>query len=523
MTKSYEEERDAYAAYFPMDIEDTDAISSASQKEELRTTPLVSLDAKHCAEIAHAETFFPQYALLGRSVGDHDLIKSAEPILLNTNAPNSTFICGSQGSGKSYTLTCMLGSCLRTDQGLGRLVKPLTSVVFHYDRNGVSAVAEAASLCSAGVKVRVLVSRSHYSKLLPSYRAVPGATAENMEVLPLLFQDHHLEADRILKLMALSTSDNALPLYMDVLLRILRETALNGKQLTLVGLERQLDQENFAPSQRSMLGMRMGLLKSFCVSSAKQTLAEEQAKVLGLANKDQIARQQPPIPERDLFTLEPGTLMIIDLTDPFVDASTACVLFEICLGIITAGKHLKGNGGLVIALDEAHKFLNKSPAAEAFTEQILTTIRMQRHCAARVIVATQEPTISERLLDLCSVSIMHRFTSPAWFTAIKDHLGGASALTSSPEEQKAMFERILSLPVGESLVFSPASYLCVNDGEPKKLGAGVIRMRTRMRKGGDAGRSLLSVRCDEEGNGSVPLSGQQLEGVAMSGEEDEEL
>ncbi|KAK5724421.1 hypothetical protein LTR15_004466 [Elasticomyces elasticus] len=521
MAKSYLDEKNGYATYFPSNRDQSSTTYSAAKREELRTTPLVSLDVKCRTETAQGETFFPQYALLGRSVGDEEMIKSAEPVLLNTNAPNSAFICGSQGSGKSYTLSAMLESCLRIDSDLGKLVKPLTGIVFHYDRNGAGAVAEAASLCSMGVKVRVLVSRSDYHKLAPVYRAVPGSTPHNMEIMPLLFQDHHLEADRILKLMALSNSDNAMPLYMDVLLQILRDTALDGKQFALADFEQQLGQEEFTQGQRVMLNMRLNLLRSFCASSAKRALSAKQASVSGKANKQNVARQMPPIPEQDLFTLAPGELTIIDLSDPFVDASTACVLFDLFLGIMTAGKHINRNGGLVIALDEAHKFLNKSPAAEAFTEQILTTIRMQRHCAARVIVATQEPTISERLLDLCSVSIVHRFTSPAWFTAIKDHLGGASALTASPEEQKAMFERILSLPVGESLVFSPASYLCVNDGEPKKLGSGVMRMRTRMRKGGDAGRSLLSVRCDE-GSGSV-LPVRQSETIGKLSEEDDVL
>ncbi|KAK0354541.1 hypothetical protein LTR91_006753 [Friedmanniomyces endolithicus] len=500
MSRSYDEERARYTKCFPATADGVGVNYSAARKEELRTTPLVSLDVKHRVEDKQGETLFPQYALLGRHVGNLDHVSTAEPILMNTNAPSSTFICGSQGSGKSYTLSCMLENCLRKDNVLGKLVKPLTGVVFHYDRNGAGAVAEAASLCSTGVKVRVLVSRSWYHQLAASYSAVPGATEKNMEVLPLLFQDHHLEADRILKLMALSGSDNAMPLYMDVLLRILRDTAVNGKQLTLADLDRQLDAQNFTPSQRVMLEMRMGLLRSFCASSAKQALADAQARVPGKANKDRLARTQPPIPEQDLFALQPGTLTIIDLTDPFVDASTACVLFDMCLGLITSGKHLEGSGGLVIALDEAHKFLNKTPAADEFTEQILTTIRMQRHCAARILVATQEPTISERLLDLCSVSIVHRFSSPAWFTAIKGHLGGASALTTSPGEQQAMFERIMGLPVGESLVFSPSSYVSIRDGEPGKLGAGVMRMKTRMRKGGDAGRSVLSIRSKKDGS-----------------------
>ena len=486
------EERHRYKQYFDTTGGEDTATHSTAQNEELRTTPLLGVDVKFDAADEHGETFCPQYALLGKHVGDHDQIPSDEPILLNTNAPQSAFICGSQGSGKSYTLACMLENCLRIDQDFGKLVKPLTGIVFHYDRNGTGAVAEAASLCSMGVKVRVLVSRSSWHTLAPAYRGVAGATAQNMEVLPLLLQDKHLEADRILKLMAFSDSETGMPLYMNVLLHILRDTAVNGKQLKLAELESALAAESFAPTQKIMLSLRMQLLKSFCASSAQLALTEAQARVPGKANKKRVADQQPPIPEHDVFTLEPGTLTIIDLSDPFVDASTACVLFDICLGLVTASK--QSDNGLVIALDEAHKFLNKSPAAEVFTEQILTTIRMQRHCAARVYVATQEPTISERLLDLCSMSIVHRFTSPAWFSAIKEHLSGASGLTTSTEEQKAMFERIVKLPVGESLVFSPSSYVCTEQEGPGKLGSAVMAIKTRLRKGGDAGRSVLSMR-----------------------------
>ncbi|KAK3075451.1 hypothetical protein LTR53_001236 [Teratosphaeriaceae sp. CCFEE 6253] len=247
MSAAYTEESDAYRQYFEASGSDEDTIHSAVRREELRTTLLVNLEVKCAVEEESGDSLFPQYALLGKHVGGCDDIPVAEPILLNTNAPQSAFICGSQGSGKSYTLSCMLENCLRPDHTLGKLIKPLTGVVFHYDRNGASAVAEAASLCSMGIKVRVLVSRSWYRQRAASYHAVPGSTPENMEVLPLLFQDHHLEADRILKLMAFSDSENGMPLYMNVLMRILRDTAVNNRKLELAGLERQLVAESFSP------------------------------------------------------------------------------------------------------------------------------------------------------------------------------------------------------------------------------------------------------------------------------------
>lgn len=105
----------------------------------------------------------------------------------------------------------------------------------------------------------------------------------------------------------------------------------------------------------------------------------------------------------DCTRVESGTLTIIDLSDPFVDANTACSLFEICHGIILK-RHKEAydakqiSPGLILSLDEAHKFLDKDlPAAETFTASLLTTIREQRHNAARVVIATQEPSISEKI------------------------------------------------------------------------------------------------------------------------------
>jgi hypothetical protein len=165
-------------------------------------------------------------------------------------------------------------------------------------------------------------------------------------------------------------------------------------------------------------------------------------------------------------------------------------MFEICLGLV---KEHRPKAGLVVALDEAHKFLNGSSAAASFTDRLLTTIREQRHNATRVLIATQEPTLSSKLLVLCSVSVVHHFKSPAWFDAIRSHLGGASGLIAKGGEQEKLFESIVSLKTGESLVFAPEAFVCLNESfEPEKLGAGVIKMKTRKRAGADEGMSVLA-------------------------------
>lgn len=80
-------------------------------------------------------------------------------IFFNITSPMSTFICGSQGSGKSHTLSCLLEGCLLKSNA-GRLSNPLTAVVFHYDTficDSGGSPCEAAFLSShPDLSVRVL-------------------------------------------------------------------------------------------------------------------------------------------------------------------------------------------------------------------------------------------------------------------------------------------------------------------------------------------------------------------------------
>ncbi|KAM0703097.1 hypothetical protein Q7P35_009795 [Cladosporium inversicolor] len=349
------------------------------------------------AHPAKSDLILPQYGLLGFDLDNCDTTGNPEPILLNTNPPSSVFLCGFQGSGKSYTLSCMLENHLLYDPSVGVQRQTIPGFVFHWDTNTSGPLAEAASLCSRGIKVRLLVSWSNYQQMKSLHEDFARKVGGKIEVRPLLVEDTELTVNHIRNLMAFRDSSHDAPLYLEIIQNILRRLGRKNEKFS--------DNKNL---------------------QGQQLVNERKKQGLGMKG--------------DCITVEKGTLTIVDLSDPFVDASTACVLFDICLGIIlkrhkeaiTANKI---SPGLTFTLDEAHKFLDKgTPSADIFTSSLLTTIREQRHNAARVIIATQEPTISEKLLDLCSVSIVHRFNSPAWFTAICGHLGGASNLTSEKDE-----------------------------------------------------------------------------------------
>ncbi|KAB8339324.1 hypothetical protein FH972_022257 [Carpinus fangiana] len=437
--------------------------------EEIRTTPLFSWQVKkRAARSLHPSpaTFtrgapgpqsmvnFGQYALLGQeleSATRYGLPDTAKPIFLNTDAPWSAFLCGSQGSGKSYTLSCILEGCMLPHPSIGKLPQPLAGILFHYDPHNSNHPCEAAYL-SSHIPVTVLVSPSNYWERLHVYKQVPGG---GIKVRPMMLQDKHLNVQRMRRLMAFRESDGSVPLYMEVIVRILRDMAVEskgGRGLGYADFLRRLDrEEDFTKMQKGPMNLRLNLLDSFMSTryAAK--------KSFGLS-KDAMSE--------NLFATTPGTLTIVDLSDPFIDPGSACSLFDMCLALFLEHDTKLGR---VVALDEAHKFMTTTDASNDFTESLLQLIREQRHKGARIVISTQEPTISPRLLDLCSMTLVHRFTSPAWLNALRSHLAGASDFANdNPGAQKRskqdLMDEIVNLRVGESLLFSPSAMLDVVEG-----------------------------------------------------------
>ncbi|MCJ1397594.1 hypothetical protein MMC11_000789 [Xylographa trunciseda] len=516
----------------------------SSQQEEIRTTPLFSgpvLDQ-------FGGTLLPQYGLLAKRTEDlpcdPSLLQHADSevgtadnesdprIFLNVNTPWSAFICGSQGSGKSHTLSCMLENCL-LQSSLSELPNPLAGVVFHYDKFSSytsSQICEAAYLCSSGIPVKVLVSPTNFWRMKAAYGTMPGLPAgvKMPDVIPLRFGEQHLDVSRMMNMMAVKEKDGPVPLYIEVIHRILRQMAIESrgaKGLDYNNFRQRLTLEGFSRDQNGPLKLRLDLLESFMEEpqkppqsyvpplrpqftetkagrrngrawDAEQEGKRQQFAMIGLEKKR--ARLEA---QAKTWAFPPGSLTIIDLSCPFVDDSAACALFTICLELFLESR---GDVGRVVALDEAHKFMTGTDAANTFTENLLQVIRQQRHLATRVIIATQEPTISPKLLDLSTMTIVHRFSSPDWFTVLRKHLAGVSGLDGESERDiKTILKQIVQLEAGEALLFSPTAMLDLVQQMPymgsarkstvEKLGMEYIKMRVRKRLTADGGKSIMAV------------------------------
>ncbi|PTB43534.1 hypothetical protein M441DRAFT_135575 [Trichoderma asperellum CBS 433.97] len=505
--------------------------------EELAASPLFTQPVLQYGASLE-ESPFTQYGLLGRVIennsmdglSDDDAAKD-RMLFFNATAPSSVFICGSQGSGKSHTLSCLLENCLMQSEA-NVLPRPLTGIVFHYDpwvSDSRGSPCEAAYLASAeDVSVRVLCPPTNVRQIEKIYSKLPSVKVETLRI-----NQADLNTKRMMDLMAVSSVQGGMPLYLHVVQRILRDLRIeqqdNNTTFNYRKFKDRLLNEDLAAGQLAPLQQRLDTLESFMV-------------------KEQVANSSNKSAKRNMgkgIDWEPkaGQLTIIDLSCPCVTEETACSLFNICLDLFL---EQNPDVGRVVALDEAHKYMTGTDECEVLTNSLLSNIRLQRHLGLRVIISTQEPTISPKLLDLCSVTIVHRFTSPDWLQSLKKHLAGASIslLSKDPSPSNGcsngeydknslvaglnpndfamkLFSKIVALRRGQALLFCPSAMIDVhttplkpengssakngwNDDEGEsvpeevnpqlvKLSHGHMKIRVRKRVTQDGGRSILAV------------------------------
>lgn len=158
------------------------------------------------------------------------------------------------------------------------------------------------------------------------------------------------------------------------------------------------------------------------------------------------------------------------------------------------------------------QYMKDSIEAQSFTDTILSTVRLKRHLGAGIVISTQEPTISSDLLGLCSVAIVHRFSSPAWVRALQGQVAAAAlgvqsdggAMTKDHEstvkkevpKKLSLFHRVVHLRVGEALLFSTSAIVGTVSRDLNfklvELGSGYLEIKVRHRLTEDGGNSVIS-------------------------------
>ncbi|KAG0699760.1 hypothetical protein DFH29DRAFT_1013541 [Suillus ampliporus] len=463
-----------------------------SKDHELQTAPLITREAYIAAGYKKHST---QYGVMGQALSIHSKSCAYVPVdprlYINTNAPFSAVVCGVQGSGKSHTVSVLLENMLIPKlQEIGSLQRPLAGLVLHFGEGGSGSLpSEAAWIgvpTTEGVrtpKVRVFVSKSS----LNTMKRVYAPLGKNVQVAPLLFNEAELDAQAFLSMMAVGS--------------ILRDL---GETFSYRSFMMRLEQEkkNFNPAQLAGLEQRLTLLNSFMEPNCPEPATRGSKTYANISRpRSNVAASKST---RSRFAA--GELTIVDLSDPFIDPGSACGLFEIVTRLFVRAEV---DTGKVLVVDEAHKYLSTNRGVAGLTKALLTLTREQRHLGMRVIISTQEPTVVPPvLLDLCTVAIMHRFSSPAWW----DHLARHISVDVSVDEA---FDTVVKLQTGQAIVLAPSGLgVFPDDAEircPRRpeedtahvlkltqFGRRYIIMKTRARVTKDGGKSVLIISDQEE-------------------------
>ena len=125
--------------------------------------------------------------------------------------------------------------------------------------------------------------------------------------------------------MSVDLSADKTPLYVEVVLKVAREMAMEGPTFTYSEFRSRLDRIRWAPGQETPLTMRLELVDSFIAPSAANT-----------------AKSRPAQAQENIWAFSPGSLTIIDLSDPFIGSNDAYVLFAICLSIFLRERYQFG-------------------------------------------------------------------------------------------------------------------------------------------------------------------------------------
>jgi hypothetical protein len=167
-------------------------------------------------------------------------------------------------------------------------------------------------------KITVLYSPSNPA-IKRIYERLP-----NVQMVPFRLKAKTLDIGALHSLMAVDEKSNT-PLYMVTVEAILRDIATKSADgsMDYAEFKRRIAEEKWDFTQSNMLKMRTNLLESFLD-------LEGTTSVPGF---------------------RPGDITIIDLSDPFLTPSTACILFKLALE-----QFLQSSApGKMVVLDEAHK------------------------------------------------------------------------------------------------------------------------------------------------------------------------
>jgi DNA phosphorothioation-dependent restriction protein DptH len=360
-----------------------------------------------------ANEMTPQYGVLGRS--------GSRAIAIDLTGCNTISIFGVQGFGKSYTLGVISEMATTPVEGVNVLPSPLAAVIFHYNKSDAYAPEMATAVAPNSKPREVEQLLAEYGARATGLRDVvllaPEARVEDrraefpgLEVQPIKFASGELGAEGWKFLLGAAGSD---ALYVRQLVAIMRKYR---QGLTLDDFRREIETAELSSNARRLAEDRLNLAAPYVDDGAR--LAD---------------------------LLRPGRTVIVDLRDEWVEKDEALGLFVVMLRIFATAKYRGRSFNKLVVFDEAHKYITDSE----LVGQVVETIREMRHQGTSVVIASQDPlSVPRAVVELTSILLLHRMTSPQWLKHLKSAIGALEQLTDV---------QVAALQPGEALMWAQRS------------------------------------------------------------------
>ena len=353
-----------------------------------------------CDVIIGKNSDSPQFGILGK------MNSNGRVISLDLNECNTISLFGVQGAGKSYTIGSITEMVLRQFSKVNLLPAPMASVIFHYS-DSMDYAPEFTSM----------VYPNDEAGQLAKLKAEYGAEPDSIKDVILLAPESQVETrkaeypDIDVHPIGFDSSELAVRDWMFLL-------GAMGNDSTYIKELKQIMKA--CRNDMSLVNIRNGVANSNHMSTSQRSLAEQKLDFAEEYITDGNKLQQ---------YLKPGRLIIVDLRDEFIEKDEALGLFVVMLNIFSSVMKVDGRAfNKFIVFDEAHKYMNNKELVGSIT----TAIREMRHKGVSIMIASQDPmSLPTEIIELSSIVVMHRFSSPAWVKHVQKAITPLQTLTAT--------------------------------------------------------------------------------------------
>lgn len=378
---------------------------------------------------------------------------NARVIGLDLNECNTISLFGVQGAGKSYTIGSITEMVLRQFSKVNLLPAPMASVIFHYS-DSMDYAPEFTSMVYPNDEAGQL------AKLKAEYGAEPGCIKDVILLAPESQVETRKEEypDIEVHPIGFDSSELAVRDWMFLL-------GAMGNDSTYIKELKQIMKA--CRNDMSLINIRNGVANSNHMSTSQRSLAEQKLDFAEEYISDGNKLQQ---------YMKPGRLIIVDLRDEFIEKDEALGLFVVMLNIFSSVLKVDGRAfNKFIVFDEAHKYMNNKELVGSIT----TAIREMRHKGVSIMIASQDPMgLPTEIIELSSIVVMHRFSSPAWVKHVQKAITPLQTLTAT---------EMATLGSGEA-------YLWANKATDKAITQRPIKISIRPRVTKHGGDTIQAVK-----------------------------